>query len=108
VSAGLGAQLTSARTAAAQASTAEQLAHAETQALTAVKQANPGPVELATNGAIAASLAQLASGYNAMAGAARSNDRGGFERARASVMSGAAALKKASAELATLGYATSG
>jgi serine/threonine protein kinase len=104
VRASAGPQLAKAGTASAQADATERLARAHEQAATAVRGASPGPAEQAANAAIAASLHRIAGGYAAMASAARSGDRSGFDNGRQTVTKGTAALTGDLRELQRLGY----
>ena len=103
-----GEALAHAATPGAQAAAAQRLAHAHSEAAAAVKSASPGALERDENRAIAAALSTVATGYAAMAGAARHEDRSGFDDARGTVQRGTVALDTALGQLRKLGYKLSG
>jgi serine/threonine protein kinase len=103
-----GAQLARASTAHAQAEASERLARAHERAATAIRSAATGPLERAANAAIATALANVGRGYFAMAGAARHEDRHGFDAGRRTVSAGTASLAAAFGQLHKLGYRLGG
>jgi hypothetical protein len=104
VRAAAGAQLAHASTAHAQAEAAERLARAHEQAAAAVRSAAPGPLDGAANAAIATALAGMGRGYVTIAGAARREDRHGFDAGRRAVAAATASLAAAFVQLHKLGY----
>jgi serine/threonine protein kinase len=102
------AQLARAGTARAQAAASERLARAHERAAAAVRSAAPGPLERTANAAIATALAGMGRGYSAMAGAARREDRHGFDAGRRTVSAGTASLATAFGQLHKLGYRLGG
>jgi len=103
-----GPTLAHAHTAHAQADAAQQLAHAQQQAAAAVRGIAPAPGAHAANAAIASALGDIGRGYAAMARAARSEDRGGYDRARGTVAAATTSLAVALAQLSRLGYQLGG
>lgn len=104
VRADAGAQLSRATTAHTQAEAAGTLARAHEQAAATIGRATPGPRERTMNAVIVAALLGIGKGYAAMASAAHSEDRHGFESARKMVVKETDALMTALARLPALGY----
>jgi serine/threonine protein kinase len=108
VRASLGAHLSHARTAQGEATTAQQLAQAQSQAAEAVRKLVTRQPERTANATIATALIEMGRGYSTMAGAARREDRRGFDNGRKAVTSATAALAAAFAQLHKLGYRLGG
>lgn len=98
-----GAQLSSARTAAAQAQAASQLAAADASAGLAVSKLSAGPAA-AANSQLAGALQASAGAYGSLANAAKRNDAAGYASARASIASADAGITTALTRLSALGY----
>ncbi len=101
---GPAAALRSATTPTAQAAAARNLAAAYQRAATELSAARPSPRDQAVNGALTASLHQLAAAYAGAAGAAASADVAAYSRAARQIDAGSAALRRALGALATQGY----
>jgi serine/threonine protein kinase len=103
-----GARLARATTAGEQTAAAQTLARAHEQAAAAVRSAAPGPPAQKANAAIATALADMGRGYAMMAGAARREDRHGFDAGRSDVAGATTSLAGAFAQLRGLGYPLGG
>jgi ATPase family associated with various cellular activities (AAA) len=99
-------QLRSARTPAAQATAANELAAAHKTAAATVSGLSAGPAESA-NLTLAGALTSTAHAYAALGAAATSGDVQGYATAGASLTRAQSALAAAFAQLSQLGYATS-
>jgi serine/threonine-protein kinase len=98
------AALRAATTPTAQAAAARNLAAAYRRAATVLSAAKPSPAEQVVNGALTASLHQLAAGYAGAAGAAASDDAAAYSRAAKRIDAGSAALSSALGALRKQGY----
>jgi hypothetical protein len=99
-------RLRGARTPAAQAKAADELAAAHKTAATTVSGLSAGPAQ-AANLNLAAALLSTATAYAALARAATRNDTRGYATAGASLTRAQTELDAAFAQLSRLGYATS-
>ncbi len=98
------AALGAATTPSAQASAAQQLAGAYTQAANALAGATVSPQLQDANAAIVTALHQLAGGYTGAAAAARASSSAAYRRAGAQIAAASTALHTALQSLAALGY----
>jgi hypothetical protein len=104
---GAEAKLASATTPAAQAKAATDLSTAYQQAASALGALSPPPAAASANASAAAALHAIASGYAALALAAKHNDHHRYASAQDAIAHGSDALSAAFSQLAKLGYVTS-
>ncbi len=97
-------RLSAARTPAGQASASRALASEYARATRAVRAAPEGPFESAADAQLVNALRRVATGYRSAASAAAAGNRGAYGAARRRVRRGGAALRRAQARLAALGY----
>ena len=97
-----------ARTAAAQADAARQLAAAYQHASMALSKVDPGPQQAGADARLTHALTTLANGYGHLARAATAQHAGAYGVARASIARADASLTSSLTELARFGYESPG
>jgi hypothetical protein len=100
--------LREAKTPAAQARAAEQLAAAYRAAVAGLGGASPGPIEEPYHRSIVAALGRAAEGYSALAAAARDRQRLAYDRSAALVERAEDSLDRAVRALERIGYNVTG
>jgi serine/threonine protein kinase len=97
-------QLRSAKTPAGQASVADKLARANSDAAATLTRLEAGPTGRQAQDAIVAALNATSDGYSALARAAKRSDGGAYRTAASDVREGEAALARALGALESFGY----
>lgn len=101
-------QLAHAKTASMQAVAAGQLAQAHEQAAGALRKADPGPAEAATNAELITTLTRIGNGYATIGAGAHSESPNTFDRGRDVVRDATPVFAKALGRLAAFGYRIGG
>jgi TIR domain len=97
-------QLTDAGRSATQASAAQRLASAYTEAAGALRKAAPGPAERSAHEGLLASVNKIAEGYKSMVRGARDDDATAFTQGSETVTSATRSLTRSIAGFAAFGY----